>query len=74
MSVLKFCRWLAEEETPMSGDVTIEVESPSGYGLVQSDADVEASKFSFLKDVLVANNKVIWMLEKVIFRLCFKNI
>ncbi len=51
----------------MSGAVTIEVEMPSGYGYVQSDANQRAADYGFIRDVLVAPDKVLWMLEKVIF-------
>ena len=62
---LSFDRWLAVDESPTSGATTIEVEMPSGYGFVQSDANEQALKFVFLRDVLVASNKVIWLFDKV---------
>lgn len=58
-------RWLAVDQSPTSGAVTVEVEMPSGYGFVQSDANMQASKFAFLRDVLVASNKVVWLFDKV---------
>ncbi len=50
----------------MSGAVTIEVEMPSGYAYVQSDANQRATGYGFIRDVLVVPNKVVWMLEKVV--------
>ena len=58
---------MALDEAPTSGAVTLEVERPSGYTIVQSDATelLVREEFKFLSDVLVANEKVVWMFDKV---------
>ena len=58
---------MALDEAPTSGAVTLEVELPSGYTIVQSDATelLVREEFKFLSDVLVANEKVVWMFDKV---------
>lgn len=55
------------DEAPTSGAVTLEIELPSGYRIVQSDANevLINKEFHFLRDVLVANEKVVWMFDKV---------
>lgn len=63
-----FNRWLAVDEAPSSGAATLEVELPSGYALVQSDANqlVENNEFAFVRDVLVGPHKVVWLFDKVL--------
>ena len=58
---------MALDEAPTSGAVTLEVELPSGYMIVQSDANkvLFRKEYNFLSDVLVANEKVVWMFDKV---------
>ena len=58
---------MALDEAPTSGAVTLEVELPSGYTIVQSDATelLVREEFKLLSDVLVANEKVVWMFDKV---------
>ncbi len=60
-------RWLALEEAPHSGTAVLEVEMPSGYGFVQTDGNAVLKKeeYPFLRDVLVAKNKVVWMYDYV---------
>ena len=56
------------DESPHSGAATLEVEMPSGYGFVQSDGNaiIAKERYPFLRDVVIAKNKVIWMFDKVI--------
>ena len=54
-------------ETPMSGSTTLEVELPSGYRIVQSDANqvLLNKNYSFLRDVFVTDEKIVWTFDKV---------
>ncbi len=69
-------RWLATDEAKTSGPVTIEVEMPSGYGLVQSDINevVVKNDYTFVRDVLVGRNKVIWLFDEVYVQRLFKRL
>ena len=61
-------RWLAMNEAPMSGATTLEVELPSGYRIIQSDANqvLLHKNYSFLRDVFVTDEKIVWTFDKVI--------
>jgi len=66
---VKACfKWLAINESRHSSIAVLEVEAPSGYGLVQSDADaiVNKEEHSFLLDVTVGDNqKVVWIIDQI---------
>ena len=51
-----------------SGPATLEVEMPSGYVLVQSDANelVIKNNYTFIRDVFIGRSKIIWMFDRVI--------
>ena len=67
INVTACVKWLALDEAPHSGAAVLEVEMPSGYGFVQSDGNevIKKPKYSFLRDVLIAKNKVVWMFDRV---------
>lgn len=73
--VTKFCsnRWLAVDRAPESGATTLEVELPSGYRIIQSDANqvLVHKDFSFLRDVFVTDKKIVWTFDKVEYFLFF---
>ncbi len=56
------------DEAPVSGATTLEVELPSGYRIVQSDADqvLIHKNYTFLRDVFVSDEKIVWTFDKVI--------
>ena len=62
-------RWLATDESPTSGAVTLEIEMPSGYWVVQSDAEkvLTVPDFHFLRDVITGSDKIVWTMDKVQF-------
>uniref|UniRef100_A0A0P5Q059 Macroglobulin complement-related protein n=1 Tax=Daphnia magna TaxID=35525 RepID=A0A0P5Q059_9CRUS len=67
-------KWLAVDRAPESGATTLEVELPSGYRIIQSDANqvLVHKDFSFLRDVFVTDKKIVWTFDKVgPERLCF---
>lgn len=70
---VKACvRWLATNISIRSNHAILEVEKPSGYGMVQSDADKVVVKNDFLLDVKAADDRVIWMFDEVgNEKLCF---
>jgi hypothetical protein len=61
------CRWLATDEAKTSGPTTLEVETPSGYGFVQSDANelVIKNNYTFIRDVFIGRSKIIWVFDRV---------
>ena len=61
-------RWLATDEAETSGPTTLEVETPSGYGFVQSDANelVIKNNYTFIRDVFIGRSKIIWVFDRVI--------
>ena len=58
-------RWLATNISIRSNHAILEVEKPSGYGMVQSDADKVVVRNDFLLDVKAADDRVIWMFDEV---------
>uniref|UniRef100_A0A0P4XT60 Macroglobulin complement-related protein n=1 Tax=Daphnia magna TaxID=35525 RepID=A0A0P4XT60_9CRUS len=60
-------RWLAIDETLTSGPATLEIEVPSGYAFLQSDANelVVRNNYTFISDVFIGRNKIIWMFDQV---------
>jgi hypothetical protein len=56
------------DEAPVSGSTTLEVELPSGYRIVQSDADqvLIHKNYTFLRDVFDSEEKIVWTFDKVI--------
>jgi hypothetical protein len=50
-----------------SGPATLEVEMPSGYEFVQSDANelVIQNNYTFIRDVFIGHGKIIWMFDRV---------
>jgi CD109 antigen len=60
-------RWLATDEAKTSGPTTLEVETPSGYGFVQSDANelVIKNNYTFIRDVFIGRSKIIWVFDRV---------
>ena len=72
--VVEACvKWLAIDESPTSGAVTLEYELPSGYGYVQSDANEAAKGISLVSDVLVSSSRVVWLFDRLSAeRFCFR--
>jgi len=65
-------KWLAIDESPTSGTATLEYELPSGYGLIQSEADQVAKNISIVSDVLAAADRLVWTFDRVTAdRFCF---
>uniref|UniRef100_A0A0P5QY90 Macroglobulin complement-related protein n=1 Tax=Daphnia magna TaxID=35525 RepID=A0A0P5QY90_9CRUS len=60
-------RWLAIDETLTSGPATLEIEVPSGYAFLQSDANelVVRNNYTFISDVFIGSTKIIWMFDQV---------
>ncbi|XP_059351436.1 CD109 antigen-like [Daphnia carinata] len=60
-------RWMAVDETTTSGPATLEVEIPSGYMFLQSDANelVVSNNYTFISDVFVGHDKIVWIFDKV---------
>lgn len=50
-----------------SGPATLEIEVPSGYAFLQSDANelVVRNNYTFISDVFIGRNKIIWMFDQV---------
>ncbi|OXA61880.1 Complement C3 [Folsomia candida] len=60
-------RWILLEESEVSGGAVLEVEIPSGYGMIQSDAArlVSSGIHPFLKDAWTVPGKTSWYFERV---------
>ena len=67
INVTACAQWLALDESPHSATAILEIDIPSGYNIILSDADqvIKRSEFHFLRDVLVTKDKVIWVIDKV---------
>jgi hypothetical protein len=59
---------MATDEMRTSGPATLEVEMPSGYEFIQSDANevVIRNNYTFIRDVFIGRGKIIWMFDRVI--------
>jgi CD109 antigen len=68
INVTACAKWLALDESPHSATAVLEIDMPSGYNIIISDADqvIKKSEFNFLRDVVVTKDKVIWVIDKVI--------
>ncbi|XP_046648840.1 CD109 antigen-like [Daphnia pulicaria] len=60
-------KWMATDEMRTSGPATLEVEMPSGYEFIQSDANelVIRNNYTFIRDVFIGRGKIIWMFDRV---------
>ena len=62
-------RWILQEESEVSGLAVLEIQIPSGYGLVQSDAInlVSSGVHPTLRDSLMESGKTSWYFDFVSF-------
>ena len=59
------CRWLQSDGSRLSGATVLEVDLPSGYGIVESDAYEVIRQTPVIHDVRPTPLTVSWFFEKV---------